>query len=82
MAGNVYTRSLMWLVSCSGIGYVLLLVTRPSEEKLARIRATTSRRENYENDRRQQLFTQQLQKAIGMNVPQEASGSHEKSTKE
>lgn len=82
-ARNVYARSLMWLVSCSGLGYVLLLITRPSEEKLARIRATTSKRENYENERRHQLFTEQLQKAIGMNVVplDETNGNQKKEEK-
>lgn len=69
MAGNVYVRSLKWLVSCSAVGYGLLILTRPSEEKLQRIRETTSTFENYQNERRNILFSQQLQKAIGLNEP-------------
>lgn len=78
MAGNIYVRSLMWLVCSGGLGYALLLITRPSEEKLARIRATTSRPENYENEKRYKLFSQKLQEAIGLNVPQETSGNDKK----
>ncbi|XP_011180240.1 uncharacterized protein LOC105210796 [Zeugodacus cucurbitae] len=40
MASNPYVKSLIWLVCSGGVGYGLMLLTEPSEEKRERIKAT------------------------------------------
>lgn len=60
---NPYVKSLFWLVSCGGVGYGLMLLTAPSEEKLAKIRATTSAVYINEDERKKALFLKRMQEA-------------------
>lgn len=61
MASNPYIKSLIWLISFGGIGYGLLRLTEPSEEKLAKIRATTAGVNLSEDEKKKLLFLQKLQ---------------------
>lgn len=61
MASNPYIKSLIWLISFGGIGYGLLRLTEPSEEKLAKIRATTAGVHLSEDEKKKLLFLQKLQ---------------------
>lgn len=60
-----YLRSAGWLIGCGGIGYVLLEMTKPSEEKLRAIRNVTHPQVLRERDQKKALFMQKLSEAAG-----------------
>lgn len=57
-----YIKSIVWLVSCGGIGYVLLELTKPNEAKLQAIRESANLPLS-EEQRRKQLFMQKFQQS-------------------
>lgn len=56
-----YIKSVYWLVGCSGLGYVLLQLTQPSEHKLAEIRH--SAQFTAEQNRKAALFMEKLKES-------------------
>ncbi|XP_061390821.1 uncharacterized protein LOC133326154 [Musca vetustissima] len=68
MASNPYVKSLIWLVAFGGIGYGLLRLTEPSEEKLAKIRSTTAGVHLSEDEQKKILFLRKLQSAATENA--------------
>lgn len=56
-----YIKSVFWLVGCSGLGYVLLQLTQPSEVKIREIRK--SAQFTSEQNRQAQLFMDRLKEA-------------------
>ncbi|XP_013109564.1 uncharacterized protein LOC106088539 [Stomoxys calcitrans] len=69
MASNPYVKSLIWLVSFGGIGYGLLRLTEPSDEKIAKIRATTAGVHLSEEEKKKLLFLKKLQSAVTDKTP-------------
>ncbi|XP_005177581.1 uncharacterized protein LOC101897786 [Musca domestica] len=69
MASNPYVKSLIWLVAFGGIGYGLLRLTEPSEEKLAKIRSTTAGVYLSEDEQKKIQFLKKLQSAAAENAP-------------
>lgn len=69
MASNIYVKSLIWLTTLGGIGYGLLRLTEPSEEKLNKIRATTSAIHLTEDEKKKLLFMKKLQEAATAKTP-------------
>lgn len=63
MASNVYVKSIIWLTSLGGLGYGLMVLTEPSEEKLSKIRATTASAHLTETEKKKILFLKRLQEA-------------------
>lgn len=63
MASNVYVKSLIWLTTLGGVGYGLMRLTEPSEEKLKKIRATTASIHLTEDEKKKLLFMKKLQEA-------------------
>lgn len=60
---NPYLQSLVWLVGCGGVGYVLLELTTPSESKINEIRNATSRHALNQRDQQKALFMEKLKEA-------------------
>jgi len=56
-----YIKSVFWLVGCSGVGYVLLKLTQPSEFQIAEIRKSSQFTK--EQNRNAQLFMDRLKEA-------------------
>lgn len=54
-------KSVFWLVGCSGLGYVLLQLTQPSEYKIAEIRKSSQF--TSEQNRKAQLFMDKLKES-------------------
>lgn len=54
-------KSVFWLVGCSGVGYFLLQVTQPSEQKIREIR--NSSQFNRDQNRQAQLFMDKLKES-------------------
>lgn len=54
-------KSVFWLVGCSGVGYILLQLTQPSEQKIAEI--VRSNRFTSEQNRQAQLFMDKLKES-------------------
>ncbi|XP_075154122.1 uncharacterized protein LOC142227441 [Haematobia irritans] len=69
MASNPYVKSLIWLVAFGGIGYGLLRLTEPSEEKIAKIRSTTARVHLSEDEQKKIQFLQKLQSSVSDTTP-------------
>lgn len=69
MASNPYVKSLFWLLSIGGLGYGLMIVTAPSEEKIAKIRATTAGVHLTEDEKKKVLFLKKLQEAAYLKKP-------------
>ncbi|XP_073821107.1 uncharacterized protein [Musca autumnalis] len=69
MATNPYVKSLIWLVAFGGIGYGLLRLTEPSEEKIAKIRSTTAGVHLSEDEQKKIQFLRKLQSAASDNAP-------------
>lgn len=58
---NPFVKSIVWLVSCGGIGYVLLELTKPNESKLRAIRESAAGSSSLtEEQRRKELFLQKF----------------------
>lgn len=60
-----YLQSAVWLIGCGGIGYVLMEITKPSDEKKRAIRSVTGPQIVSDNDRKKALFMQKLSEAAG-----------------
>lgn len=60
---NAYVKSLIWLLTFGGIGYGLMIVTEPSEEKLNRIRNSSSSTHLSNEDKNKLIFLQKLKEA-------------------
>uniref|UniRef100_A0A1L8DNP3 Putative conserved secreted protein n=2 Tax=Nyssomyia neivai TaxID=330878 RepID=A0A1L8DNP3_9DIPT len=60
----VYVKSAVWLIGCSALGYALLKVTEPREEKLRLIRATSSLENVTEDKRKTALALKKLREAV------------------
>lgn len=60
---NPFLQSALWLAGCGGIGYVLLELTKPNEDKLRAIRDTSERQAINERDRKKALFMEKLSEA-------------------
>ncbi|XP_065355551.1 uncharacterized protein LOC135949996 [Calliphora vicina] len=69
MASNPYVKSLFWLLSIGGLGYGLMVLTAPSEEKLAKIRATTGGIHITQDEKNKVLFLKKLQEAANQKDP-------------
>lgn len=69
MAGAVYFKSFLWLTALGGLGYGLLQLTQPSEEKLSKIREYSKSTSLTEEEKRKILFMQKLQEAAGESKP-------------
>ena len=69
MALNPYVKSLFWLLSIGGIGYGLMILTEPSEEKLAKIRSTTAGVHLSEDEKKKVLFLKKLKEAATTKEP-------------
>ncbi|XP_037817227.1 uncharacterized protein LOC119607408 [Lucilia sericata] len=69
MASNPYVKSLFWLISIGGLGYGLMRLTAPSEEKIAKIRATTAGIHLTEDEKKKVLFLKKLQEAAYQKDP-------------
>jgi len=54
-------KSVFWLVGCGGVGYVLLQLTQPSDQKIAEIRK--SAHFTSEQNRKAQLFMDKLKES-------------------
>lgn len=63
MATNPYVKSLLWLVSLGGLGYVLLKVTTPSEKTIQEIRDNSPRAYITESEKKKLLFMKKLKAA-------------------
>lgn len=73
---NPYFQSLVWLVGCGGIGYVLLELTTPSATKIDEIRSASDRHLLHQRDQKKALFMEKLQEAahgkpVYLKAPQE-----------
>lgn len=64
MASNPYVKSIIWLATFGGIGYGLMELTKPSEAKLAKIRATTGSVHLTEEEKKKIVFLKKLQQSI------------------
>lgn len=69
MALNPYVKSLFWLLSIGGIGYGLMILTEPSEEKIAKIRSTAAGVHLSEDEKKKVLFLRKLQEAATSKEP-------------
>lgn len=69
MASNVYVKSVLWLTLSGGVGYGLMILTKPSEEKLSKIQSTTSRVHLIESEKKKALFLKRLQEASSDPTP-------------
>lgn len=69
MASNPYVKSLIWLLSIGGLGYGLMILTAPSEEKIAKTRATTAGIHLTEDEKNKVLFLRKLQEAANQKDP-------------
>lgn len=83
---NPYLQSIVWLVGCGGIGYVLLELTTPSESKIAEIRSSFSRESLHQRDHQKALFMEKLKEAaqgkpVYLKKPQELEEENKKSIK-
>lgn len=65
---NPYVQSLLWLAGCGGIGFALLELTKPNEEKLRAIRDASERQALNERDRKKALFMEKLSEAASPGV--------------
>lgn len=73
---NPYIKSIVWLVSCGGIGYVLLELTKPNGKKLQAIRESAGVPFLTEQQRQKQLFMQKLQQStLAQKIPIDNSKS-------
>lgn len=68
MAAGVYVKSLIYLSSLGGLGYVLLLFTEPSREKLEKIKESVSKAHLREDEQKNLLFAKRL-KGSTIEVP-------------
>lgn len=68
MAGIVYFKSALWLAGLGGLGYGLMVLTTPSQEKLDEIKAKSKIYMN-EEDKRKALFMKHLQEAATDDIP-------------
>lgn len=55
-------KSVLWLVGCSGVGFVLLQLTQPNETKIAEIRKSSQF--TPEQNRNTQLFLDKLKESM------------------
>lgn len=62
MAAIVYIKSFLWLVSLGGLGYGLMVLTAPSQEKIDAIKAKNKIYLS-EEEKKKALFLERLQKA-------------------
>ncbi|XP_055592883.1 uncharacterized protein LOC129744402 [Uranotaenia lowii] len=60
---NVYIKSAIYLTVCGGIGYVLLEVTKPNKEKIAKINENQAPIAYGESAKKKALFMQKLREA-------------------
>lgn len=56
-----YFKSVVWLVGCGGVGYVLLQLTQPNEQKIGEIRR--SAQFTREQNRNTQLLMDKLKES-------------------
>lgn len=63
MASNPYVKSLIWLASFGGLGFVLLKLTEPSEEKLKNIKESGHATHLNEEQKKKLLFMKRLKQA-------------------
>lgn len=65
-----YVKSLLLLVGFGTAGYILLETTKPSEEKLKKIRAIGGTSTLTEEEKRKVLFLRKLQATANIETPQ------------
>ncbi|XP_053958949.1 uncharacterized protein LOC128863693 [Anastrepha ludens] len=69
MATNPYVKSLIWLVCAGGIGYGLLRLTEPSEEKIQRIKETGGATHLSNEELKKLQFMQRMREAASGQTP-------------
>lgn len=69
MASNPYVKSFFWLLSIGGLGYGLMILTAPSAEKIAKIRATAAGISLTEDEKQKILFLRKLREAANIKEP-------------
>lgn len=63
MASLVYIKSILWLAAFGGLGYGLLKLTEPSEEKIAKIKSKYTSTTLNEDEKRKLQFLQKLKES-------------------